>query len=83
MARYNITLPDDVVDAADRKAKEMGLSRSAFIASAIQFKIQYDTAMSQLPAVMAFISDLRAGNVSADGSGNLTAPDGAGQGGRA
>ena len=66
MARYNITLPDEVVAAADCKAKEMGLSRSAFISSAIQFKIQYDQMVSQLPMMLSFIQDLKAGNIVAD-----------------
>lgn len=63
MGRYNISLPDDVVAAADRKAKESGLSRSSFIASAIQFKIQYDAIVGQLPEMMSFLRDLKAGGV--------------------
>ena len=86
MARYNITLPDEVIAAADQKAKEFGLSRSAFIASAIQFKIQYDALVSQLPAMLEFIRDLRAGGVpvsSVDSCGFDSAPIGADDGGRA
>lgn len=86
MARYNITLPDDVVAIADQKAKESGLSRSAFIASAIQFKAQYDMLVSQLPVMMEFIRDLRAGGVSVpsvDSCASDSAPTGADDGGRA
>ena len=86
MARYNITLPDDVVAVADQKAKECGLSRSAFIASAIQFKAQYDMLVSQLPVMMEFIRDLRAGGVSVssvDSCASDSAPTGADDGGRA
>lgn len=86
MARYNITLPDEVVAVADQKAKEMGISRSAFISSAIQFKAQYDALVSQLPAMMEFIRDLRAGGVPLD-SGNRVVqtgvPTGTDDGGRA
>lgn len=86
MARYNITLPDDVVAIADQKAKESGLSRSAFIASAIQFKVQYDMLVSQLPLMMDFIQDLRAGGVivpSVNSCAADNAPTGADDGGRA
>lgn len=86
MARYNITLPDEVVAVADQKAKEMGISRSAFISSAIQFKAQYDALVSQLPAMMEFIRDLRAGGVPLDPVNRVVqtgVPTGTDDGGRA
>ena len=63
MARYNITLPDNVVQLADRKAAEMGISRSAFIATAIQFKAQYDETMLQMPKMIQFLDDVRSGKI--------------------
>ena len=81
MARYNITLPDEVVAVADEKAKEMGISRSAFISSAIQFKVQYDALVTQLPAMMEFIRDLRAGGFLLDPANGV--PVGTDDGGRA
>lgn len=63
MARYNITLPDNVVQLADRKAAEMGISRSAFIATAIQFKAQYDDTMMQMPKMIQFLDDVRTGKI--------------------
>lgn len=63
MARYNITLPDNVVQLADRKAAEMGISRSGFIATAIQFKAQYDETMMQMPKMIQFLDDVRCGNI--------------------
>ena len=63
MARYNISLPDNVVEVADRKAAEMGISRSAFIATAILFKAQYDDTMLQVPKMMQFLDDVRAGRI--------------------
>lgn len=85
MARYNITLPDEVVAAADKKAKEMGLSRSAFIASAIQFKIQYDQLVCLLPSMLELVNDIRSGNIPSVGNGALVpdTPHGADDGGRA
>lgn len=63
MARYNITLPDNVVQLADKKAAEMGISRSAFIATAIQFKAQYDETMLQVPKMMQFLEDIKNGKI--------------------
>ena len=66
MARYNITLPDNVVQLADRKAAELGISRSAFIATAIQFKVQYDDMMAQVPRMMEMLQDVRSGKMTPD-----------------
>ena len=63
MARYNISLPEYVVKTADRKAAELGISRSAFIATAIQFKAQYDDTMLQMPKMIQFLDDVRSGKI--------------------
>lgn len=52
MARYNVSLPEYVVETADRKANELGISRSAFIQSAILFKVQYDEIMARVPFML-------------------------------
>lgn len=87
MARYNITLPDNVVQLADKKAAEMGISRSAFIATAIQFKAQYDETMLQVPKMMQFLEDIKNGKIApvqisgAPGSGatDVALPGGEGE----
>lgn len=66
MARYNVSLPEYVVKTADRKAAELGISRSAFIATAIQFKVQYDDMMAQVPKMMEMIQDVRSGKMTPD-----------------
>ena len=66
MARYNISLPEYVVKTADRKAAELGISRSAFIATAIQFKVQYDDMMAQVPRMMEMWQDVRSGKMTPD-----------------
>lgn len=66
MARYNISLPEYVVKTADRKAAELGISRSAFIATAIQFKVQYDDIMAQVPVMMDMLKDVRSGKMTQD-----------------
>lgn len=66
MARYNISLPEYVVEIADRKAAELGISRSAFIATAIQLKVQYDDMMIGLPKMLEFLDDVRSGKLKSD-----------------
>lgn len=66
MARYNISLPEYVVKTADRKAAELGISRSAFIATAIQFKVQYDDMMREVPKMMQLLQDVRSGKMTPD-----------------
>lgn len=66
MARYNISLPEYVVQTADRKASELGISRSAFIATAIQFKVQYDDMMREVPKMMQLLQDVRSGKLTPD-----------------
>lgn len=66
MARYNISLPEYVVKIADRKAAQLGISRSAFIATAILFKVQYDDMMQEVPKILQLLDDVRSGNVTPD-----------------
>lgn len=66
MARYNVSLPEYVVQTADRKAAELGISRSAFIATAIQFKVQYDDMMREVPKMMQLLQDVRSGKMTPD-----------------
>jgi metal-responsive CopG/Arc/MetJ family transcriptional regulator len=63
MARYNISLPESVVQIADEQAEKMGISRSAFIATAIQFKAQYDAMMMEVPKMLQMIDDIRSGKI--------------------
>lgn len=63
MARYNISLPESVVQIADEQAEKMGISRSAFIATAIQFKAQYDAMMLEVPKMLQMIDDIRNGKI--------------------
>lgn len=86
MARYNISLPEYVVQTADRKASELGISRSAFIATAIQFKVQYDDMMREVPKMFQLLDDVRSGKMTPDQMRDAlgsSAPTGADDGGRA
>lgn len=66
MARYNISLPEYVVQIADRKASELGISRSAFISTAILFKVQYDDMMREVPKIFQLLDDVRSGKMTPD-----------------
>ena len=66
MARYNISLPEYVVKIADRKAAQLGISRSAFIATAILFKVQYDDMMHEVPKILQLLDDVRSGKITPD-----------------
>ena len=61
MARYMVSLPESVVAVADKKAKESGISRSAFIASAIQLKADCDEALLRLPRFIEYFDDIVTG----------------------
>lgn len=78
MARYNISLPEPVVQIADEQAEKMGISRSAFIATAIQFKAQYDAMMMEVPKMFQMLDDIRSGKItpmSISGAAGLSVPD--------
>lgn len=64
--RVNITLPEYVLEATDKRAAELGISRSGFIATALQFKMQYDDIMAQVPVMMDMLKDVRSGKMTPD-----------------
>lgn len=64
--RINITIPEYVLEATDKRAAELGVSRSGFITTALQFKMQYDDMMAQVPMMMQMIQDLRSGKMTPD-----------------
>lgn len=61
--RVNITLPEYVLEATDKRAAELGISRSGFIATALQFKMQYDDMMREVPKMMQLLQDFRSGKM--------------------
>lgn len=64
--RVNITLPEYVLEATDKRAAELGISRSGFIATALQFKMQYDDMMREVPKMMQLLQDVRSGKMTPD-----------------
>lgn len=57
--RINITLPDYLVKDVDSRAKELGTSRSAYIATALQHKAQYDDMMKAMPKMMELVTEVQ------------------------
>lgn len=64
--RINITVPEYVLEATDKRAAELGISRSGFITTALQFKMQYDDIMAQVPVMMDILKDVRSGKMTPD-----------------
>lgn len=64
--RINITLPEYVLTQADARAAELGTTRSGFIATALQFKMQYDDMMREVPKMMQLLQDVRSGKITPD-----------------
>lgn len=64
--RINITIPEYVLEATDKRAAELGISRSGFITTALQFKMQYDDIMAQVPVMMDMLKDFHSGKMSPD-----------------
>ena len=85
--RINITIPEYVLAAADARAAELGISRSGYIATALQFKMQYDDMIREVPKMMQLLQDVRSGKMTPDqmrdalGSGAtpVAVPGGAGE----
>lgn len=64
--RINITIPEYVLEATDKRAAELGISRSGFITTALQFKMQYDDIMAQVPMMLDVLKDVRSGKMTPD-----------------
>ena len=64
--RINITIPEYVLESTDKRAAELGISRSGFITTALQFKMQYDDIMAQVPVMMDMLKDVRSGKMTPD-----------------
>lgn len=56
--RININVPDDLVKKVDEKAKQMFVSRSAYISMAMSQKVQSDDLLDVLPEMRAKLNQL-------------------------
>lgn len=64
--RVNITLPEYVLEAIDKRAAELDIPRSTYIATALQFKMQYDDMLNGFPKMMQMLQDVRSGKMTPD-----------------
>lgn len=55
--RLSINLSEDLVKQIDEKAKELYISRSAFIATALSQKLQNDKVLDTMPNLMKTMQD--------------------------
>ena len=60
--KVTINVPDDLLCKVDGRAKEMYLSRSAFITMALNEKLHADAYMDMMPELMAFMHQMKANN---------------------
>lgn len=58
--RININMPDDLVKKVDERAKQMFVSRSAYISMAMSQKVQSDDLLDVLPEMRAKLNQLAA-----------------------
>lgn len=56
--RININMSDDLVKKVDERAKQMFVSRSAYISMAMSQKVQSDDLMDVLPEMRAKLNQL-------------------------
>lgn len=56
--RVNVSMSDDLLKMVDSAAKEMYVSRSAFIAMAVAEKIKSDTVVKIMPELMELAKKL-------------------------
>ncbi len=56
--RININMPDDLVKKVDERAKQMFVSRSAYISMAMSQKVQSDDLLDVLPEMRAKLNQL-------------------------
>lgn len=55
--RINITISEELVRQVDERAKQMFISRSAYISTALSQKMQADDAMRMLPEMAKTMQD--------------------------
>ena len=56
--KANINLPEDVLEKTDKRAKALGLSRSAFITMTLSEKLMQTDLMDSIPKVLEAMSKL-------------------------
>lgn len=61
--RVNISLPEYLVKEADIRAKSLGISRSAYIAAALQQKAQYDDMVKVMPTLVERLAQIQKANL--------------------
>lgn len=57
--RINMNMPEELVKKVDERAKELYLSRSAFITMAVSEKLQADDVVKIMPDVLSAINNLK------------------------
>lgn len=53
MVKVNINLPEDLLEKTDKRAKQLGITRTAFITMTISEKLMQTDVMESLPEMLA------------------------------
>lgn len=53
MIKITMNLPEEVLEKADKRAKQLGISRTAFITTAVSEKLQQADVLEFLPELLA------------------------------
>lgn len=57
--KANINVPEDVLAKTDKKAKSLGISRSAFITMTLSEKLMQTDLMDSLPQMLETLKNLK------------------------
>lgn len=57
--KANINIPEDVLEKTDKKAKALGISRSAFITMTLSEKLMQTDLMDSLPQMLETLKNLK------------------------
>lgn len=56
--RTNLSIPAELMERIDKRAKELGLNRSGFIAYCINKQFEFEEMMKSIPAMMAIANNI-------------------------
>ena len=62
MVKININIPEEILEKTDKRAKQLGISRTAFITMTISEKLMQNDLMDNLPTMMETIKKMSDGN---------------------
>ena len=59
MIKINMNLPEDILEKTDKKAKQLGISRTAFITMTLSEKLMQTDLMDSLPQMLETLKNFK------------------------